>query len=232
LDYSSILKEAVGELKGNQSLRERLSARIRHVIVDEYQDVNPVQESVVEELHRLGAGICVVGDDDQTIYQWRGSDVRNILSFEGRYPGATQVRLDENFRSSEGVVAVARDFIRQVLRRLPKEMKTTGAQAYEPGDITALSFDSPEEEAQHIARTCVALRGVAIREDGSDRGISWSDMAILLRRRFRISRAFISVQPLSRSTQASPVSCATMLRAPIQKAGRTTHSSAPMQFGS
>ncbi|QOZ23111.1 ATP-dependent DNA helicase [Bradyrhizobium sp. CCBAU 51753] len=181
LDYSSILKEAVAELTGNQSLRERLSARIRHVIVDEYQDVNPVQESVVEELHRLGAGICVVGDDDQTIYQWRGSDVRNILSFEGRYPGATQVRLEENFRSSEGVVAVARDFIRQVLRRLPKEMKTTGAQAYEPSDITALSFDSPEEEAQHIARTCVALRGVAIREDGGNRGISWSDMAILLR---------------------------------------------------
>jgi DNA helicase II / ATP-dependent DNA helicase PcrA len=86
LDYSSILREAVAELKGNADLRERLAARIRHVIVDEYQDVNPVQEAVVEELHRLGAGICVVGDDDQTIYQWRGSDVRNILSFEERYP--------------------------------------------------------------------------------------------------------------------------------------------------
>src|SRR5262249_35644741 len=70
---------------------------------------------------------------------------------------------------------------RQVVRRLPKEMKTTGAQQYEASDITALSFDSPEEEARHIARTCVALRGVAIREDGNDRGISWSDMAILLR---------------------------------------------------
>jgi ATP-dependent DNA helicase UvrD/PcrA len=181
LDYSGILKEAVAELRGNQSLRGRLSDRIRQVIVDEYQDVNPVQESVVEELHRLGAGICVVGDDDQTIYQWRGSDVRNILSFEDRYPDATQVRLEENFRSSEGVVAVARDFIRQVVRRLPKEMKTTGAQKYEVGDITALPFNSPEEEARHIARTCVALRGVAIREDGSERGISWSDMAILLR---------------------------------------------------
>src|SRR4051812_23871341 len=70
LDYSSILKETVAELKSNQGLRERLAARIKHVIVDEYQDVNPVQESVVEELHRLGAGVCVVGDDDQTIYQW------------------------------------------------------------------------------------------------------------------------------------------------------------------
>lgn len=181
LDYSSILKEAVAELKGNKGLRDRLSARIRHVIVDEYQDVNPVQEAVVVELHRLGAGICVVGDDDQTIYQWRGSDVRNILSFQKRYPQVTQVRLEENFRSSEGVVAVARDFIRQVVNRLPKEMKTTQAQAYEPGDITALSFDAPKAEARHIAQTCQALRGVAFQEDGKERGLSWSDMAILLR---------------------------------------------------
>ncbi len=144
----TVFPEAVAELKNNPGLRERLAARIRHVIVDEYQDVNPVQESVVEELHRLGAGICVVGDDDQTIYQWRGSDVRNILSFEDRYRGVTQVRLEENFRSSEAVVTVARDFIRQVVRRLPKEMKTTGAQDYEPGDITALPFDAPEDEAR------------------------------------------------------------------------------------
>ena len=181
LDYSSILKETVSELTGNAGLRERLAARVRHVIVDEYQDVNPIQESVVRTLHELGAGICVVGDDDQTIYQWRGSDVRNILSFENRYPAVTQVRLEENFRSSEGVVAVARDFIRQVVRRLPKEMKATGAHDYEPGDITALPFDSPEDEARHIARTCMALRGVAVSEGDRPRGISWSDMAVLLR---------------------------------------------------
>lgn len=180
LDYSSILKEAVDELRRNNQLRTR-AARIRHVIVDEYQDVNPVQEALVAELSKLGANICVVGDDDQTIYQWRGSDVRNILTFENRYPRVTSIRLEENFRSSEGVVAVARTFIRQVAHRLPKEMKTTGAQDYETGDITALSFDSPEEEARHIAATCRALRGVAIREGDGERGMSWSDMAILLR---------------------------------------------------
>lgn len=181
LDYSGILKESVAELRTNVGLRERLAARIKHVIVDEYQDVNPIQEAVVEELKQLGAGVCVVGDDDQTIYQWRGSDVRNILDFERRYEAVTQVRLEENFRSSEGVVAVARDFISQLVRRLPKEMKTTKAQAFEAGDIVALGFQSPDEEAAYIARTCLALRGVPVREGDVERGISWSDMAVLLR---------------------------------------------------
>jgi DNA helicase-2/ATP-dependent DNA helicase PcrA len=181
LDYSGILKEALGEVQRNAALRQRLADRLRHVIVDEYQDVNPVQEALVQELHRLGASICVVGDDDQTIYQWRGSDVSNILSFQARYPGVTQIRLEENFRSSDGIVAVARDFIKQVVRRLPKEMIATHAHADEPGDITALPFDSAEAEARHIAATCHALRGVAIRDDAKQRGMSWSDMAILLR---------------------------------------------------
>ncbi len=181
LDYSGILKEAVQALRKNRGLRQRLAARIRHVIVDEYQDVNPVQEAIVAELHKLGADICVVGDDDQTIYQWRGSDVQKILSFEHRYEAVTQVRLEENFRSSDGVVSVARDFIGQVVRRLPKEMKTTQAQAFESGDIVALGLGSPEEEARYIAETCKALRGLPVREGDAERGISWSDMAILLR---------------------------------------------------
>jgi DNA helicase II / ATP-dependent DNA helicase PcrA len=96
LDYSEILKEAVAALEQNTGLRERLKARIRHVIVDEYQDVNPVQEAVVTTLHALGASVCVVGDDDQTLYQWRGSDVDNILNFDARYAGVTQVQLEEN----------------------------------------------------------------------------------------------------------------------------------------
>ena len=181
LDYSGILKEAVKVLHGNPQLRQRLAERVKHVIVDEYQDVNPIQEEVVSELATLGADICVVGDDDQTIYQWRGSDVGSILDFEFRYGNVTQVKLEENFRSSEGVVAVACDFIRRISRRLPKEMKTTAAQNFEEGDIVALGFDSPEAEAGYIAQTCVSLHGVAIREDSKERGISWSDMAILLR---------------------------------------------------
>jgi DNA helicase-2/ATP-dependent DNA helicase PcrA len=181
LDYSAILAAAYEQLKTNNELRKRLRERVRHVVVDEYQDVNPIQESIVQELYRLGASICVVGDDDQTIYQWRGSDVRNILTFAQRYSPVKQVKLQENFRSSEGVVACARDFIARNKQRLPKAMKPTDAQDYEPGDIVALEFGSPEEEARYIAETCKQLRGVAIRDGKQDRGIDWSDMAILLR---------------------------------------------------
>ncbi len=181
LDYSGILAEAVKELHGNDGLRHRLTGRLRHVIVDEYQDVNPVQEAVVGELHSIGASICVVGDDDQTVYQFRGSDVQNILGFADRYRPVTSVRLEENFRSSEGIVAVARYFIRRVVPRLDKEMKSTDAQPYEPGDIVALGLDSPDEEADYIAHTCKALHGAVVRAGANQRGMAWSDMAILLR---------------------------------------------------
>ena len=181
LDYSSILDEAVAFLTNDKGARERLAKRVKYVIVDEYQDVNPVQEAIVWSLHDLGARICVVGDDDQTIYQWRGSDVNNILSFDKRYPNVEQIPLEENFRSSEGIVELARNLISVNQTRLAKEMKPTGAQSYEPGDIVALSFDDPDAEARHIVQSIQTLRGVAFTEDETERGLSWSDMAILLR---------------------------------------------------
>lgn len=180
-DYSAIMEEAVKALRDDKALRERIKTRVRHVIVDEYQDVNPIQECIVKILHDLGAQICVVGDDDQTIYQWRGSDVRNILSFEDRYSKVKQVRLEENFRSSIGIVETARSFIEQNAERLEKAMVPTEAQGYESGDLVALAFDSAEEEAKYIAETARSLRGIAVKDGEAERGMSWSDMAILLR---------------------------------------------------
>lgn len=179
LDYSSILDAAVEVLTNDKDLRSRITDRLKYVIVDEYQDVNPVQEAIVWSLHELGARICVVGD--QTIYQWRGSDVENILTFAKRYPGVDQIPIEENFRSSDGIVETARPFIEQNTSRLEKAMKPTGAQPYESGDIVALAFASPEEEAQHIVKAAHALRGIAFKEDGIERGLAWSDMSVLLR---------------------------------------------------
>jgi DNA helicase II / ATP-dependent DNA helicase PcrA len=181
LDYSSILEAAVEVLTNDDGLRGRLAERVKYVIVDEYQDVNPVQEAIAWSLHELGARICVVGDDDQNLYQWRGSDVENILTFDKRYPEVDQISLEENFRSSDGIVETAREFIQQNANRLAKAMKPTGAQADEAADIVALSFATPDEEAQYITATAQSLRGVAFRQDNTERGLSWSDMVVLLR---------------------------------------------------
>lgn len=180
-DYASILEEAVRVLRHDPEVRARVSQRVRRLIVDEYQDVNPVQEQLIGLLHELGATLCVVGDDDQTLYQWRGADVRNILTFARRYPNVRQVRLEENFRSSRGIVEVARDFISRNAERLPKAMATTDAQPFEPGDIEALAFLDHDAEATFIARKIKELRGITYREGERERALSYSDVAILLR---------------------------------------------------
>lgn len=180
-DFSSQLVNAVAELERNDGLRSRVGDRIQYVVVDEYQDVNPIQERLVRLLHDLGAGLCVVGDDDQTIYQWRGSSAENILTFQERYPEVAQIRIEENFRSSEGVIDTARRFVSNISPRLPKEMKFADAQRYESGDIVALNFDSPEDEARHIVATIKSLHSVAFDDSDGQRGMSWSDMAVLLR---------------------------------------------------
>lgn len=185
-DYSEILVRALEELRTNARVREHLRARLKYLIVDEYQDVNPVQEAVVRELHRLGTELCVVGDDDQTIFQWRGSEVENILTFSDRYPNVTQVYLEDNFRSSEGITETARRFIEQNATRLPKEMKSSSIQDYEVGDICALQFDDPIAEAEHIASSIKSLYGIefkdpTVSDPENRRGLAWSDMAILLR---------------------------------------------------
>ena len=186
LDYSAIIEAAVDVLSCDAPLKERIAARVKHVIVDEYQDLNPIQEAIVWLLHELGAKVCVVGDDDQTIYQWRGSSVQGILTFAKRYPAVTTVKLEENFRSSTGIVETARPFIEQNTERLQKKMQPTNAQDFDEGDIVALSFPDPDQEAAYISQNLQALRGIAIKEPSKDdpdhvRGISWSDMAILLR---------------------------------------------------
>lgn len=183
LDYTSIIAEAVAEIKTNNALRDALRDQVKYLVVDEYQDVNPLQEMLVAEMHKLGANLCVVGDDDQTIYQWRGSDVGNIISFANRYPNVKPIALNENFRSSLGVVVPARQVVARNPQRLPKQMESTGAQPFQRGDILSLSFDTPATEASWIAQKINALYGTAYhdRPDATPRGLSYSDFAVLLR---------------------------------------------------
>jgi len=140
LDYSRILYEAVMSLAGNEDLRGKISERVKYLIVDEYQDVNQLQECLIKQLHELGAQLCVVGDDDQTIYQWNGSDINNILTFKDRYPAVRQISMAENFRSSKGVVDTARAVVERNVERLPNRMESEEKHDFARGDVLCLRF--------------------------------------------------------------------------------------------
>jgi DNA helicase-2/ATP-dependent DNA helicase PcrA len=181
LDYDGLVLTAVEHVMTNDALRSQLAKRIRYLIVDEYQDVNPIQERLVRELHDLGANLCVVGDDDQNIYQWRGSDVSHIVGFTDRYPGVRTVPLETNFRSSAAIVGAARQIVEVNVNRLAKDMESGGSQTFARGDLLALAFDDEEAEAAWIADKIKSLRGQPYRDEDESRGLSWSDCAVLLR---------------------------------------------------
>ena len=182
LDYSRILFEAALALRDNEELREKISSRVKYLIVDEYQDVNPLQEYLIKQLHDLGAQLCVVGDDDQTIYQWNGSDIGNILSFVERYPGVHKVPLADNFRSSKGIVETAKSVVeRNTLRDSSKDIISKDKQPFKHGDMLCLEFSGPDAEAEWIVRKINDMRGIQFKENNITRGLSWGDCAILLR---------------------------------------------------
>lgn len=182
-DYSKIIATAVKELQKNKELRELIGKKIKYLVIDEYQDINPLQEKLIKIIHDLGSIICVVGDDDQTIYQWRGSDVDNIIHFIDRYPKVETVPLEKNFRSSKGIVESAVGVITKNADRISKKMFSANAQNYERGDILALNFKNPSDEASWIAGKIKSLIGTPYKDkiDSKSRGLTYSDFAVLLR---------------------------------------------------
>ena len=173
-DYSLILQEMVKQLENNLIFRDIVANRVKYLTVDEYQDTNPVQERLISLLKELGANLCVVGDDEQTIYQFRGSDSNNILTFMQRYNIGKYIVLDTNYRSTEGIVNVAQHVIVNNSRRLPKKMQSGCKTAYDEGDIVFKETTTPEEEYEFIASNIEKLHDI---------GIPYSEIAILLRKR-------------------------------------------------
>ena len=98
LDFDDLLLRAVALLESNEAVRESYRQRFQYVLVDEYQDTNRAQYELVRHLSGPHGNITVVGDEDQSIYSWRGADIRNILDFEADFPGARVLRLEENYR--------------------------------------------------------------------------------------------------------------------------------------
>jgi len=190
LDYTEILNLVVQLLEeadddAGAMLRSHVWGDLKYLVVDEYQDCNPLQERLIASLVSQGANLCVVGDDDQTIYQWRGSELGNILTFATRYTDVEQITLGENFRSSPGILAVGRTVAESIppVHRLPKVMAATGHQTWERGDILALDFLDEQAEAAWICDRIAELHGAGFSDTptSAPRGLSWSDCAVLFR---------------------------------------------------
>lgn len=187
-DYTMIQTKLLEHLTTNHPFRTTLADRLKYLIVDEYQDVNPVQENIIRSLFEMGLNICVVGDDDQTIYEWRGSEITNIINFEKKYskPGkkVVSIKLEDNFRSSKAIVETAEKLIRNNTLRLDKQMTASGHQRYQKGDILYEQFPDTDQETAFIVRTIKNLRGKAFHDKSESpaRGLDYSDFAILIRR--------------------------------------------------
>jgi DNA helicase-2/ATP-dependent DNA helicase PcrA len=143
MDFDDLLLYAVRLFDLDEGVHRLYASRFRHVLVDEYQDTNAIQFELIERLSRLHKNLTVVGDDDQSIYGWRGADVGNILSFEKRFPDATVLRLTQNYRSTQTILRAANGVVRHNTARKEKELWTENA-AGDPLTLHVL----PDEEAE------------------------------------------------------------------------------------
>jgi DNA helicase-2/ATP-dependent DNA helicase PcrA len=124
LDFDDLLLEAVRLLKVSSEVRERYQRRYRYLLVDEYQDTNRPQYELMKLLAGEAKNVCAVGDEDQSIYSWRGADIRNILEFEKDFPNAKIVRLEQNYRSTQVILEAAGAVVANNLRRKGKKLWT------------------------------------------------------------------------------------------------------------
>lgn len=184
MDFTMIMTKTIEQLKNDSKFQEKIILNSGYLIVDEYQDVNPVQEQIIQELYRLRNNICVVGDDDQTIFQWRGSSIDYIQNFTERYENVEQVILNDNFRCSPAVIDVALKCITHNEKRLNKNMLASGSQTYEKGDILYNEFEDVDSENNYIAETIKNLRGIKFQDKPGfqERGLDYSDFVILIRK--------------------------------------------------
>jgi DNA helicase-2/ATP-dependent DNA helicase PcrA len=169
MDFDDLLVNTVELFRRNPDVLEQYQRRFRHVLVDEYQDTNRVQNELVLMLAAPSGNVCVVGDGDQSIYRFRGADMRNILEFENAFPDVTVVLLEQNYRSSQTILDAANAVITNNLSRRPKELWTDSG----PGEaILRYHADDEADEAHWIANQIMHLH---------DSGHSWGDCAIFYR---------------------------------------------------
>ncbi|MBD0370987.1 MAG: UvrD-helicase domain-containing protein [Pyrinomonadaceae bacterium] len=125
LDFDDLLIKTVQLLRRVEEVREKYNERFRYILVDEYQDTNSLQFALIRFLTEKQQNVCVVGDEDQSIYRWRGADISNILNFEEHYPNAKVIRLEQNYRSTQNILDVAGAVVRNNTERKGKSLWTS-----------------------------------------------------------------------------------------------------------
>ncbi|MGC4001185.1 MAG: 3'-5' exonuclease [Anaeromyxobacter sp.] len=169
VDFGDLLVCPLRLLEQDRFLRERWAGRFRYLLVDEFQDTNPAQYRLMRLLAGERRNVCVVGDDDQAIYRWRGADVSNILDFDKDFPGTRVVKLEQNYRSTRNVLDAAHAVISRARRRREKRLWTER----DGGAPLALLVGEDEHtEAERIARAVVEERA---------RGTQGDEIAVLYR---------------------------------------------------
>ena len=169
LDFDDLLCETVRLFRESPETLEYYRNRWRYIMVDEYQDTNHVQYMLVALLAQKYKNICVVGDDDQSIYKFRGATIENILSFERQFPGAKVVRLEQNYRSTQNILSAANKVIEHNLERKGKTLWTANGDG---SKITVRRCVDEDSEASFVADK--VLDGVSV-------GKKYSDFAVLYR---------------------------------------------------
>ncbi|MFN0135128.1 MAG: ATP-dependent helicase [Phycisphaerae bacterium] len=169
LDFDDLLLRVALVLRDNDEIAAKLNERFRYLLIDEYQDTNYAQYLIAQRLSHLHRNICATGDPDQSIYAWRGADIRNILDFEEDYPDATVVRLEQNYRSHGNILRVASGVIAANKRRKHKDI---WSELDEGDPVRVWDFDHGTRESEAIAAD--------IAKRAAD-GAPWSDFAIFYR---------------------------------------------------
>jgi DNA helicase-2/ATP-dependent DNA helicase PcrA len=169
LDFGDLIYRTVRAIESDEAFREAVVGRFSHVLVDEFQDTNHAQFRLVQLLSEGHRDLCVVGDDDQSIYRWRGADRRNILDFRASFPDATLVKLEQNYRSTKRILRAANAVIARNTDREPKELWTDNQ---EGGAILVVRTMDERDEGRLV------LRGV---RELLSQGQSLSDVAVFYR---------------------------------------------------
>jgi DNA helicase-2/ATP-dependent DNA helicase PcrA len=186
LDFDDLLLEAVNLLQSNKEIRDKWKHHFKHILIDEYQDTNAAQYQLVKLLVNDERNICVVGDDWQSIYSWRGADFTNILNFERDFPGSKVVKLEQNYRSTGNILEAAHQVITKNTQRTDKKLWTAEGSG---APVQVHGVYDEAEEARQVADRISAQVTIGARK--------YNDFAVLYRtnaQSYTLERAFLQLR--------------------------------------